>query len=231
MEVTNRDECVTVKSPSNNILVERIWCNQSGGSAIGSLGADTAITDILYRDIYTNGGNQMFLIKSWGGSGSCENIYLQNFLAHNTAYGLDVDQYWSGQTEAAGNGVQLNNITFDVSTSPLLLNCESKHYILKTWDGTVVDGVERAPIRFACSNSYPCTDMTLKDVLLWSDTDEAVNTCQSAFGTGSCLKSGTVENYDTITLTISEPAGFTSPPTLSGDLTAGFATDSPIPIP
>ena len=51
VEVTNRDECVTVKSPSNNILVERIWCNQSGGSAIGSLGSGTAIENIVYRNV------------------------------------------------------------------------------------------------------------------------------------------------------------------------------------
>jgi rhamnogalacturonan hydrolase len=41
VEVTNKDECVTVKSPANNILVENIFCNWSGGCAIGSLGADT----------------------------------------------------------------------------------------------------------------------------------------------------------------------------------------------
>ncbi|EJD02519.1 rhamnogalacturonan-hydrolase [Fomitiporia mediterranea MF3/22] len=210
VEVTNRDECVTVKSPSTNILVEQIWCNQSGGSAIGSLGADTTIENILYRNVYTNGGNQIFLIKSWGGSGYLKNVYLQNFLSLNTAYGLDIDQYWSGQSQADGDGVQLSNITFDAG---------------------IVDGVERPPIQFICSNSVPCYDMTLEDVALWSNTDEAVDKCQSAFGTGSCLKSGTVDNYDVITTTVSEPAGFTSPPTLSGDLSEGFATDSSIPIP
>lgn len=105
---------MTVKSPSTNILVERIWCNQSGGSAIGSLGADTAIENILYRNVYTNGGNQIFMIKSNGGSGYLRNVLLQNFIARGTAYGLDVDQFWSGQTTAAGNGVTLTNITFQV---------------------------------------------------------------------------------------------------------------------
>lgn len=41
VEVTNKDECVTVKSPANHILVENIYCNWSGGCAMGSLGADT----------------------------------------------------------------------------------------------------------------------------------------------------------------------------------------------
>lgn len=40
IEVTNRDECVCVKTPSSNVLIEEIYCNQSGGMSIGSLTAD-----------------------------------------------------------------------------------------------------------------------------------------------------------------------------------------------
>jgi rhamnogalacturonan hydrolase len=39
IEVTNRDECISVKSPSQNGLIEDIYCNQSGGMSIGSLTA------------------------------------------------------------------------------------------------------------------------------------------------------------------------------------------------
>jgi len=41
VEVTNKDECVTVKSPASDMLIENIYCNWSGGCAMGSLGADT----------------------------------------------------------------------------------------------------------------------------------------------------------------------------------------------
>jgi rhamnogalacturonan hydrolase len=41
VEVTNKDECVTVKNPSNHILVENIYCNWSGGCSMGSLSTDT----------------------------------------------------------------------------------------------------------------------------------------------------------------------------------------------
>ena len=61
VEVTNGDECVTIKNPSSNHQIERIWCSQSGGSAIGSLGSGTTIQNILYRDVYSVGGNQMFM--------------------------------------------------------------------------------------------------------------------------------------------------------------------------
>ncbi|KAG9245227.1 pectin lyase fold/virulence factor, partial [Calycina marina] len=36
-EVTNRDRCISVKSPSQNVLIEDVYCNQSGGMSIGSL--------------------------------------------------------------------------------------------------------------------------------------------------------------------------------------------------
>lgn len=35
--MSNKDECVTVKDPSHNILVEQVHCNWSGGCAMGSL--------------------------------------------------------------------------------------------------------------------------------------------------------------------------------------------------
>ena len=41
VEISNKDECVTVKSPASNMLIENIFCNWSGGCAMGSLGADT----------------------------------------------------------------------------------------------------------------------------------------------------------------------------------------------
>lgn len=59
VSTTDKDECVTVKSPASNILVESVYCNWSGGCAIGSLGADTAISNIEYNHIYTQNSNQM----------------------------------------------------------------------------------------------------------------------------------------------------------------------------
>ena len=57
----------------------------------------------------------MMMIKSNGGSGTVENVLFQNFIGHGNAYSLNVDQYWSSQSTAAGSGVQLSNITFNVS--------------------------------------------------------------------------------------------------------------------
>jgi rhamnogalacturonan hydrolase len=58
-EVTNRDECVCVKTPSKNVLIEDIICNKSGGMSIGSLtaadGEGPQIRNITMRNIQSYG--------------------------------------------------------------------------------------------------------------------------------------------------------------------------------
>lgn len=47
-EVTNRDECVSVKSPSHHALIENLVCNQAGsGISIGSLNVSAEISNIV----------------------------------------------------------------------------------------------------------------------------------------------------------------------------------------
>ena len=59
-EVTNRDECVSVKTPSKNVLIKNGYCNHSGGMSIGSLTADggsseaAEVSNITMSDIYVN---------------------------------------------------------------------------------------------------------------------------------------------------------------------------------
>ncbi|KAG8860324.1 hypothetical protein FRB96_003973 [Tulasnella sp. 330] len=213
IEVTNRDECVTVKSPASNFLIERLWCNQSGGSAIGSLSDGTAVENIIYRNVYTNGGNQMMMIKSNLGSGYVQNVLFQNFIGRGSAYGLDVDSYWSSQTPGTGAGVQLTNITF------------------QNWDAEIVSDT-RAPVQVICSDGAPCQKMTMTNVNMYVQSGTGVVKCRSAYGTGvACLKASGTTSYAAVTSTITLPAGYTNPPTLAGDLASGFATNSPIPIP
>lgn len=70
----------SLQSPAKNILVENIYCNWSGGCAMGSLGSGVDISDVLYRNVYTWSSNQMYMIKSNGGSGTVSNLVLENFI-------------------------------------------------------------------------------------------------------------------------------------------------------
>ncbi|RAK96641.1 putative extracellular rhamnogalacturonase [Aspergillus ibericus CBS 121593] len=215
VEVTNKDECVTVKSPAKNILVENVYCNLSGGCGMGSFGSGTEVSDIVYRNIYTWNSNSMMLIKSNGGSGYVENVLLENFIGHGNAYSLDIDSYWASMSAVDGDGVQLSNVT------------------IKNWKGTEAYGLNRGPIKVICANGAPCYDITIEDFAMWTEKgDRQWYSCESAYGTGFCLKDSSDHvSYAASTTTVyTAPSGY-SAATMAGDLTTDFGTTVSIPIP
>lgn len=211
--VTNKDECVTVKSPSTNLLIENIYCNSSGGCGMGSLPVDTAISKIHYKNVYTWKSNQMMMIKSNGGAGYVEDVLFENFSGHGNAYAFDIDQYWASMSALTGSGVKLSNIT------------------AKNWRGTQSNGAQRGPVKVVCADAAPCTDINVSDVNMWTETgNKIVNVCRSGHGSGACLKSGTgsyAQASQTVTVA---PAGY-SVASMKENLKTAFGTVSSIPIP
>ncbi|KAF1834129.1 rhamnogalacturonase [Decorospora gaudefroyi] len=212
--VTNKDECVTVKSPSKNILIENIYCNWSGGCAIGSLGTGTAISSVVYKNIYTWKSNQMMMVKSNGGSGYVEDVVFENFIGHSNAWSLDIDQKWASMSTIAGNGVHLSNMTFN------------------NWKGTVANGAARGPVKVVCADKTPCTDITITDLSMWTETGSR-NTyqCASGYGKGFCLKKGTGASYAATTSTQTAVPTAHAAAKMKEDLKTAFGISSSIPIP
>ncbi|KAL9111529.1 MAG: hypothetical protein Q9227_004017 [Pyrenula ochraceoflavens] len=153
---------------------------------MGSLAEDTAISAITYSNVYTSQSNQMYMFKSNGGSGTVSDIVLQNFIGHGNAYSFYINGYWSSQSTASGNGVLYTNVT------------------ASNWKGTCANGVQRGPIEAICPDGAPCTDITISDFAMWTDSGSSlVNKCRSAWGTGGCLASGTEDtSYSTSSSTI-----------------------------
>jgi rhamnogalacturonan hydrolase len=102
-----------------------------------------AISNIIYRDIYTWSSNQMFMIKSKGGSGTMQNCQFKNFIGHSNAYSMDLNAYWSSMTAVDGSGVSYQNLTFD------------------NWKGTCSNRGQRGPIQVICPTGVPCSDITI----------------------------------------------------------------------
>jgi len=154
------------------------------------------------------------MIKSNGGSGSVYNVAFNNFMGHSNAYTLDIDQYWSGQTAVAGDGVTLYDITFN------------------QWHGTCLAGATRAPVQALCASGAPCYDITIENFYIWTESGSSVlYKCEDAYGSGACLKSGTdYTAYSITTSTVTSVASYAIT-SMAADLTAGFAITASIPIP
>jgi rhamnogalacturonan hydrolase len=203
-----------LQSPSHYVRAENVYCNYSGGSAFGSLGANTNISHIHYRNVYTIGSNQMMMIKSNGGNGIVTDVLFENFIGHNNAYSLDIDQHWGKRVVDSGAGVTLRSIAF------------------RNWKGTCQDGARRSPIYIICADGNPCKDITIRDFAMWTEQGNSIHyTCQSAYGSGGCLKSGGGGAYAKTNSTINSPPAGYQAPRLPGDLRSGPAAKTAISIP
>ena len=211
--MTNKDECVTVKSPSTNLLIENIHCNISGGCGMGSLGIGTAISQIRYKNVYTWRSNQMMMIKSHGGSGYVEDVVFENFIGHENAYAFNIDQYWASMAALAGSGVALSNIT------------------AANWRGVQADGAQRGPVKVVCADGAPCAHVDVRDVSMWTQAGTRnVNLCRSGHGQGACLRNGD-DAYALVTQTVTTPPTAYAAPTMKEDLQTAWGTASSIPLP
>jgi rhamnogalacturonan hydrolase len=172
-----------------------------------------AVHDIEYRDIYTHHANQMFMIKSNGGDGDVYNIAFNNFMGHSNAYTLDFDTAWSSMSAVSGDGITYSNISFS------------------NWKGTASNGVSRGPIKLNCPAKVPCTDISVEDFAVWTDSGSSVvYGCQNAYGSGVCLNEGNSYTAYTSTQTIATVSGY-SYSTMAGELSAGLGLTASIAIP
>lgn len=178
---------------------------------MGSLGADVDISNIEYNYIYTHHSNQMYMIKSNGGSGTVTGLSFNNFIGHSNAYTLDFDTAWSSMDVVDGDGISYSNVTFS------------------GWSGSCEDGTERGPVKINCPADVVCTDITVEDFSVWTDSgDSVLYGCQNAYGDGACLQSGDSGAYTTTQTITTGSAAYT---TMDNELSTGYDISSSIPIP
>ncbi|KAF5616939.1 murein transglycosylase [Fusarium sp. NRRL 25303] len=227
IEVTNRDECVSVKSPSNHALIENLVCNQAGsGISIGSLNVSASIANIHARNINIIQGNNIAFIKTYpGGSGHVTNITFENFRSKASLYGLDINQYWQNTFEPDTGAVALSNLVF------------------KNFSGSVADGSKRPPLFLVANDLSFATNVTVQDFSVWTESGTSViNKISNIFGHGDnsygqangikSLSSGQAPTAYTSTYTVTAtPTGWKAPsfPTWAAAST-GYGTDVPIPV-
>ncbi|CUA78418.1 hypothetical protein RSOLAG22IIIB_07071 [Rhizoctonia solani] len=220
VEVTNRDECICVKSPSKQATIENIRCNQSGGSTIGSLKDGSVVENILFQNIENYQVTNAFMLKTYPGGtspGYVKNVVLRNFTNIDVTYNAYITQYWQSSYVAGASNVQLSNITFS------------------DWRGSVNHGGNRGAVVMIGSETNPPVNINVKNFSFWTvNGNKVVDRCDSTYGGGSCIKAlstnATPTQYAAVSATATAaPAGWAQPSAPWG--IPAYDLYKPIPVP
>ncbi|KAL4603893.1 hypothetical protein ACB092_10G156000 [Castanea dentata] len=188
--ISNGDDCVSIGSGCYDVDIRNITCGPGHGISIGSLGnhnTHACVSNVTVRDSVIKVSDNGVRIKTWqGGSGAVSGVTFSNIHMDNVRNPIIVDQFYC-LTKAC------TNQTSAVFVSDILYT-----NIKGTYD------VRNPPMRFACSDSVPCTNLTLSDVeLLPAQGDIVLDPfCWNAYGDlktltippVSCLLEGTPQS-------------------------------------
>ncbi|OVA16695.1 Glycoside hydrolase [Macleaya cordata] len=173
--IANGDDCVSIGSGCYNVDIKNITCGPSHGISIGSLGnhnSRACVTNITVTDSVIKYSDNGLRIKTWqGGSGSVSGVTFNNVHMDTVRNPIIIDQYYC-LTKSCLN-----------QTSAVFVSDITYKNIKGTYD------VRSPSIHFGCSDSVPCTNLTLSDVELLPAQGEILADpfCWNAYGASQTL--------------------------------------------
>ncbi|KAI8567747.1 hypothetical protein RHMOL_Rhmol02G0145600 [Rhododendron molle] len=154
----------------SNVEIDGVTCGPSHGISIGSLGvhnSQACVSNITVRNAMIRDSNNGLRIKTWqGGAGSVSGITFDTIEMDNIRNCIIIDQFYC-LTKACRK-----------ETSAVYLSGVSYNNIKRTYD------VQSPPIHFACSDTVPCTNITMSEVELLPFEGELVDDpfCWNSYG-------------------------------------------------
>ncbi|KAK9152438.1 hypothetical protein Syun_010747 [Stephania yunnanensis] len=152
--ISTGGDCVAIVGNSSHVEVRNVSCIAGQGISIGSLGTAHALSKVehvLIEKVYLSNTKNGLQVKTWqGGSGYAQHIKFQFVQMENVSRPIIIDQYYCDSSHSCANqtsAVRVKNISF-----------------------THIKGssATEEAIRFACSESFPCKEIELEDVQLFS---------------------------------------------------------------
>ncbi|KAF2304797.1 hypothetical protein GH714_038001 [Hevea brasiliensis] len=168
--ISNGDDCISIGSGCYDVDIRNVTCGPSHGISIGSLGNHNSlacVSNITVRDSVIKVSDNGVRIKTWqGGSGAVSGIIFSNIHMDNVRNPIIIDQFYCLTKECS-------NQTSAVFVSDILYENIKGTYNIRS-----------PPMHFACSDSVPCTNLTLSDVeLLPAQGDLVLDPfCWNAYG-------------------------------------------------
>lgn len=171
--ISNGDDCVSIGSGSMNLFIQNLTCGHGHGISIGSLGkknSHACVTNVTVKDTFIRQSHNGVRIKTWqGGTGYVSSVTFKNLYMDIVRSPIIIDQYYCDCFIKCANqsqAVSISNITYS--------NIKGTY------------NTKSPPIHLACSESVPCTNITLDDVLLFPSNKEVTTLtspfCWNAYG-------------------------------------------------
>ncbi|KAH6758750.1 Pectin lyase-like superfamily protein [Perilla frutescens var. frutescens] len=179
------DDCISIVSNSSRIRIKNVFCGAGHGISIGGLGKNNSYASV--EDVVVNGAvlfdtENGVRIKTWqGGRGFARKITFENVWMNNVSNPIIINQYYCDSPVTCTNqtsAVKIENVSFSGIRG-----------ISATEDAIIL----------ACSDSYPCKRLYLKNIELTTSSGTVKSFCWEAYGTSSgllypkpCISSGDI---------------------------------------
>ncbi|GAA0171884.1 hypothetical protein LIER_25818 [Lithospermum erythrorhizon] len=150
--ISNGDDCISIGSGSYDVNIRNVTCGPGHGISIGSLGmrnSRACVSNITVRDSTIKFTDNGVRIKTWqGGSGAVTDVTFDNIRMDTVRNPIIIDQFYC-------DGRRCTNHTSAVFVSNIQYTG-----IKGTYD------IRSPPMHFGCSDSIPCTNITISDIEL-----------------------------------------------------------------
>jgi len=172
VEVTNGDECVTVKNPTQNFRAENIVCHYTAGCNMGSFGnaaTQVSISNVYYRNVTMYNSESGAQIKTYPNNlGLVKNVTYQDFTLSAVDYPISINLYWCPHTKCP-----------DASGT---LTIQDVNFI--NFKGTE-NGNSRPAVLIDCIPGHKCTNIDFQNVDITATSGGATHdTITNGCGTG-----------------------------------------------
>ncbi|XP_020080285.1 polygalacturonase-like [Ananas comosus] len=166
------DDCISIGEGANNVWIEKINCGPGHGISIGSLGdtpSESGVQNITVTSVVFTGTQNGLRIKTWGKpySGFVKDVKFEHAVMQNVQNPIIVDQnYCPGDVNCPdqSSGIKISGLAY-----------------------TDIQGTSatQLAVKFDCSSSNPCSGITMQDIKLTYQNQNAQSYCKNAGGSTS----------------------------------------------
>ncbi|RRT34651.1 hypothetical protein B296_00055756 [Ensete ventricosum] len=147
--ISTGDDCVSIGAGSINIDIRNVTYSWFSIGSLGKKNTRACVTNITVKNSVIRHSDNGVRIKTWqGGSGSVSSVSFDNIRMDAVRNPIIIDQYYCLSKSCKNQ------------TSAVYVSDVSYTGIKGTYD------VRSPPIHFGCSDSIPCTNITLSEVVL-----------------------------------------------------------------